>query len=291
MAWDKAFLEGLQTGAELGFKRWQTKQENDPETLKQKAKAQMLGILAAYGQSPNTEQLDESSNNVKTPIDFNNIDTSKYAVPGIGSDRVGFMLSGSLKNPSWKVDPVSQMYMDVNKKFLEKNIENSMATQSTITGTKRFMQQFGKSYSELKNMFPEIGDAGYTGWATRKGAKISNYFDNLPETKAFQVELLPLANQMARDIEGGKITDQDRKIYADSFANTLNNPSATNVRLTANKLIGLKDKGGNITSVVKELYNSDIDFMQNVANEVLKEYPDMMGEVLDIPDGYEVVNE
>jgi len=52
MAWDKSFLKGLEVGAELGFKRWKEKRENDPKTIAAKARAQVEGMLAAYGIQP-----------------------------------------------------------------------------------------------------------------------------------------------------------------------------------------------------------------------------------------------
>lgn len=179
-----------------------------------------------------------------------------------------------------------------------KSLLNNPAVESnkTLVGTKRFLEQFGRSYNELKTAYPEIGDVGYTGWATRGLAGLQTSLDKFPETKAFQVELQPLANQMARDVEGGRITDQDRKIYADAFANTLKNPSKTNVRLVSNSLLKLKDKGGDISKVVGELYSSDIDILQNISKEVIKSSPDIKKEALlqvyqNNPDRFEVVNE
>jgi hypothetical protein len=166
--------------------------------------------------------------------------------------------------------------------------------QKNLSGTGRFLEQFGRSYNELKTAYPEIGDVGFTGWATRGMGKVATALDNFPETKAFRVEKAPLANQMARDVEGGRVTDQDRKIYADSFADVLEHPTQTNIRLVSNKLLGLKDKGGNILNHVAELYSSDIDIMQNIALETLKSSPDIKKEVLmrvyqNNPDRFEVV--
>jgi hypothetical protein len=179
-------------------------------------------------------------------------------------------------------------------KAQEKKMESQAKAEETLSGTKRFLQQFGRSYDELKSSYPEIGDVGYTGWATRNWAKVATALDEHPETKAFQVELKPLANQMARDIEGGRVTDQDRQVYADSFANTLANPDKTNIRLVANSLLKMKDKGGNIASVLGELYSSDVDIMQQVATEVLKDSPELKQQILmqvyqNNPDRFEVV--
>jgi hypothetical protein len=157
-------------------------------------------------------------------------------------------------------------------KAADKRAEDQYSQEKQLSGTGRFLQQFGRSWEELKGAYgKEIGDKGYSGWATRGLAKVNTALDNHPETKAFLQELEPIANQMARDIEGGKITDKDRDIYAKSFANTVKNPSETNVRLASNNLLKMRDKGGNIESVLNELRNSDIDIMQSIALEVDKD--------------------
>lgn len=156
-------------------------------------------------------------------------------------------------------------------KAADKRAEDQYSQEKSLSGTGMFLEQFGRSYKELKAAYPEIGDKGYGGWATRGLAKVNTALDNHPETKAFLQELEPLANQMARDIEGGKITDKDREIYAKSFANTVQNPSATNKRLIANQLIKHRNSGSDISKVVNELRNSDIDIMQEIATEIDKD--------------------
>jgi len=156
-------------------------------------------------------------------------------------------------------------------KAADKRAEDAYSQEKTLSGTGMFLEQFGRSYKELKDAYPEIGDKGYSGWATRGSAKVNTALDQHPETKAFLQELEPLANQMARDIEGGKITDKDREIYAKSFANTVQNPSQTNKRLISNQLIKHRNNGSDISKVVNELRNSDIDIMQEIATEIDKD--------------------
>jgi len=182
----------------------------------------------------------------------------------------------------YEPDPVREDQM----KDLQKS---STAAQKSLSGTDNFLKQFDRSYNELLKANPEIGDVGLTGFMTRKGASIQNSLDMYPETKAFMVELKPLANQMARDIEGGRVTDQDRQIYADSFANTLQHPSATNIRLVSNKLLDMKNKGANIEKVLVSLSKSNTDVMQSIVDEVLKESPELASAVFQAnPDAWEV---
>ena len=156
-------------------------------------------------------------------------------------------------------------------KAADKRAEDAYSQEKSLSGTGMFLEQFGRSYKELKEAYPEIGDKGYGGWATRGLAKVNTALDQHPETKAFLQELEPLANQMARDIEGGKITDKDREIYAKSFASTVQNPSATNKRLISNQLIKHRNNGSDISKVVNELRNSGIDIMQEIATEIDKD--------------------
>jgi hypothetical protein len=185
---------------------------------------------------------------------------------------------GTFKGMQFGADPMAQEYMkrkfEVATENLKAESKRKQSAEATMSGTARFTKQFGRSYNELKTMFPDIGEIGYTGWMTRKGAQIANYFDQLPETKAFTVRLKPIANQMARDVEGGRITDQDRQIYADSFVNALKNPSETNIRLASEALLDLRDKGGDISKVVNELATSEVDIIQKIVLQVLESSPD-----------------
>ncbi len=183
----------------------------------------------------------------------------------------------------YEPDPVAEDRM----KDLQKS---SIAAEKGLSGTETFLKQFERSYNELKTKYPEFGDTGFIGFMTRQGASIATALDSLPETKAFQVELKPLANQMARDIEGGRVTDQDRQIYADSFANTLRHPNTTNIRLVSNKLIDMSNKGADISKVLVYLSKSNTDIIQSIVDNVIKEKPELAAIVFQAnPDAWEVV--
>jgi len=197
---------------------------------------------------------------------------------------------------------IQDAYINAFQKGLEQDItlkgkrreelqKGQIAAEQNLTNTQRFMQQYGRSWSELKAAYPEIGDTGFIGKSTRKYARLeTEALDKFPETKAFLAELKPLANQMARDVEGGRVTDQDRKIYADAFSNTVENASPTNIRLTANALVKMADKGADISKVVNELAISDLEIFRQIAVEVYKAYPDLQIKALGYdPDRYERV--
>ena len=172
----------------------------------------------------------------------------------------------------------------------EKSASDTATAEKTSQGTYRFMQQFDRSIKELRAFDPEFDKVGAGGWLSRKQALIGEKLDELPETSALKIQVLPMANAMAREIEGGRVTDQDRKIYADSFANGVNNPNVTNMRLMSQSLIGLLDKGGNengkITSQLQQLAKSDTDMFKGVIMQVLEDYPELASQIYG--EGFEV---
>ena len=177
-------------------------------------------------------------------------------------------LKGELKNE-----------LDLKKK---KEADIVSAEKGSL-GTFRFLQQFGRSFEELKKFDPDIDKAGFGGFLIRKKGQIAEAFDELPETSALKIRILPMANAMAREIEGGRVTDSDRQIYADSFANALNEPSITNIRLASSSLIDLIDKGGNergaVTKQLKMLAENGTDIFTSIVAQVVIEFPDMASEI------------
>ena len=150
-----------------------------------------------------------------------------------------------------------------------------LSAQKAAKGTYRAMQQYDRSQNELLKFDPSIGDEGMIGWYTRRKGDIANYFDVLPETQALDIQVKPLANGIARDIEGGKVTNEDREIYADAFAHGLKNPTSTNIRLMSNAIIDAIDKGAGESAVnmLKQFSNSNSDVFQNVVTNVIEEFP------------------
>lgn len=187
----------------------------------------------------------------------------------------------------------SGMAAEEQSKVDAKNREKVQKAENTSAGTNRFMQQFQRSYDELKSFDPEVDKVGVGGYLSRTGAKIAEHLDELPETKALKIQILPLANGMAREIEGGRVTDNDRKIYADSFASAINFPTVTNVRNMSTQIIGLIDKGGDengkITNQLKELAKSDSDIFRRVISQVIVEFPEMAKSIYG--EDYEVIDE
>lgn len=172
----------------------------------------------------------------------------------------------------------------------EKKASDTAVAENTSKGTFRFMQQFDRSISELKKFDPEFDKEGAQGWLNRRMASVAKNLDELPETRALEIQVLPMANGMAREIEGGRVTDNDRKIYADSFANGIRNPSSTNMRLLSQSLISLLDKGGNsngaITKQLSMLAKSKTDMFKGVIVQVLEEYPELAPQIYG--EGFEV---
>lgn len=161
------------------------------------------------------------------------------------------------------------------KKLAESETKTKIETKKASGQSYRFVQQFERSYDELEKKFGKtFDDSSLWGAGQRLIGQAENAAGALPETKAFLTELEPQANQMARDVEGGKITDADRNIYAKSFANTLKHPTETNIRLVSNQLISMADKGGDISKNIIALSQSKNAVLKGVAREVAKEYPE-----------------
>lgn len=181
--------------------------------------------------------------------------------------------------------------IEQNIKTAQEKEKKSAQAEATAKGTYRFLQQFGRSYNELKSFDPKIDEVGVGGWLTRNAAKIGERVDAFPETSALKIQILPMANSMAREIEGGKVTDSDRQIYADSFASAVNFPTKTNVRLMSQSLVNLIDKGGDqngaITNQLKQLATTKTDIFNSVLEQVVIEFPDMAKKIFG--EDYEVV--
>jgi len=272
-------LEGIKTKTEMGIPLDQTETAfvaslrggqsgmTQPQTLPQPP-------IQGGGMLPNMGLIQPQIGN--PPMGASNI-------PYVAGDLNAF---GQPK--SYVPDPIATKQAEESAKIKGKEQRDTAKEAVSNIG---FFKQFGRSYSELNKYDPNIGKVGIEGWARRKKGSIANYLDELPETKAFQAELLPKANAMARNIEGGRITDQDREIYANSFANALKHSTQTNVRLASNSLLELKRKGGDITPVLKEMYEADVPVIKDIVNNVLKDSPELKNSIFGVPEGWEIVNE
>ena len=109
---------------------------------------------------------------------------------------------------------------------------------------------------------------GPGGKLVRGLGSIANSIDLLPKSSAFISNIEVSANQMARTIEGGRVTDQDRAIYSKSLANSLTNPSAENTELLVISLRNLRNKGGDISQQVKTLLRSKSKTLSEVGRRL-----------------------
>ena len=177
------------------------------------------------------------------------------------------------QNPGFTLEPKdvagpmgTHRVIMVPKKKDEKGMLDPLSEQ-------RFMEQYGRSLKELEGFDKNITSTGPTGFVARTGARISEALDQLPETGAMLRELKPRANMMARQIEGGRITNEDRQVYADAMTNALVGSGEENIRLASNKLIEMHDKGGDITGNIRMLQNSGIPQLQKIAQIVTQSIP------------------
>jgi len=141
-------------------------------------------------------------------------------------------------------------------------------TEKSLPGVRRFFRSFQESIEELEEAgFGSIQDATIEGSLQRVGATIQEKTGTLPKTEAFQSGLQVAANAQARLVEGGRVTDADRAIYAKALVSAIGRSSEANIRLAVEKLLSMKDKGGNIEPLLEEYRNSGIDLFEQIASE------------------------
>jgi hypothetical protein len=261
--WGEIFADAYSTaynkGAERKFEKWKMENDGNFNNIIQSGKfADAIMKLTEAGIIPPNVSSGVSNT---LPNSISQVSNGISNIMGIAPD-VNLPISPKGLNV---------MGVPTGYEIDKEKVKDIESRKEDIEKTGNFVEQFGRSYNELKSSYPNIGDVGFGGLISRISAKVGTKLDQYPETQAFLRELLPLANKMARTIEGGRVTDQDRKVYADSLANTVSNPSSTNIRLVSNKLRQLKDKGGDITDVMRQLKESDIDVLQKIY--IQTEYP------------------
>ena len=153
----------------------------------------------------------------------------------------------------------------------KKNIEGQNAAQQGVSKTRLFLRGLERSQEELEKSIPGVGKKGVVGIMNRLFAKGGTALQKFPETSAFVKEILVHANQQARDIEGGRVTDQDRAIYAKAMANAIKQPSEENSILVSNALLNLRMKGGDISKVLDEFSSSKVDLLKDIVKRTRKE--------------------
>jgi len=154
--------------------------------------------------------------------------------------------------------------------------ESRIGAKKTLSDDELFLTQLDRAFTELEQVFPNIGATGIGGFFSRKLASVGESVDAFPETSTFLDELLPKANLMARTIEGAKVTDKDREIYAQSFANVLTKPTASNARLASNALLKIhRTPTANIVPHLYKLSKLKTKVLQQMVENVYEDVPGM----------------
>lgn len=151
------------------------------------------------------------------------------------------------------------------EKGAEETAKQKASAQRSLPETELFINQFVRSKNELASVFPDIGDATIQGYFQRFSARRGVDADLFPETSALKTKKQVFANGAAREVEGGKVTDKDRKIYADALVSVIDNPDAENISLAASSLNTLYNKGGEVVPVLESYMNSGVDLLENIA--------------------------
>ena len=155
------------------------------------------------------------------------------------------------------------------QKAQEKVMEDAASAEKSVIGTRDLIRSYSESRGELKESgFENVGKADAQGFIERTGAALVEKTGTLPKTTKYLNRKEVIANQAAKDVEGGRVTDQDRAIYANAMANAVKFPDETNIGLASSALLDLKRKGGNIDPVLNEFKNSGVDLFSGIAKEV-----------------------
>ena len=77
----------------------------------------------------------------------------------------------------------------------EANVQ--FGAKKEASSSRRFVQQFDRSYQELKRANPHFDEPTFSAGMSRLGLGIKTAFRLMPETRALQIRIQPLANQMA----------------------------------------------------------------------------------------------
>lgn len=148
--------------------------------------------------------------------------------------------------------------------------EQKAGLDRTLAVEDVYLNQYARSYEELKKYDPNIGAKGSAGFASRQYAKVLKTLDEFPETKALEKMAKPIAQEIATALEG-RATDEDRKTQMDLLVNALAGPTEENIRVAANNILMMEAKGANISGYVERLSNSRIPILKEISNAVYKE--------------------
>lgn len=235
----------------------------DPVTAAILAKDYPEILASMYGQSP-TAPAGMPMNPMARPSLAGEDVADQFAQFARGRGDAGFVpQSIDLGNTTLK-----NVGFSGQESVAKKQTEAEYEAAKQLDPTDRFIRRFSEAQKEADTAFPSRGKATVKGAMQRVGVNVAQSVGVLPKTKAFSARLKTAANEMARSVEGGRVTDQDRAVYANAMANVIENPDDTNVILVSDSLLDLKNKGGDITPMLEKMSSSDVPILQKIAKEV-----------------------
>jgi hypothetical protein len=259
-----SFAKSFGTAQELAYKKWLADQETDPQSVAGK----LLPTAMLMGNTDLVNKLlDMQKGKPIQPSPTKATGWLDAGLPQQPTQTTGVGIGGGAQ-----ILPTGKGFKVTANPAAAQIAKDEMSIVKQTSEQGLFQKQFSRSYKELTDKYPDIGEKGWESAMLRfKVRNIDVPLDELPETKAFVTELQPRANQQARTIEGGRVTDNDRKIYADAYPNAILHPTGTNIRLMSNKLLDMDAKGGNIGMVMKDLLTSPVPIDKKIALQVLEE--------------------
>lgn len=169
--------------------------------------------------------------------------------------------------------PEEQGRIEGIKKAEGEKAEKSVKSSQVVARQDRMVRTFVNSFQELQEQFPDIGETSFSGFVSRLTAQGAEKLGMTPDTTRYLNRVEVAANKQAREIEGGRVTDQDRQIYVKAMQNAAKFPTSTNIGLAADSLIDIYqdyDNTNDIIGIVSSYISSPIDVLQNIGLEAVK---------------------
>lgn len=212
---------------------------------------------------------------------------------GIGPTKANVKVGGTtISMGAPEMSEIDKANLDIHKQVVAEGAKKKQEQEAGLNRTLKmedvYLNQYAKSYDELKKFDPEIGRTGAGGWASRQYAKLMKNIDELPQTKALEDLANPIAQEIAAALEG-RATDKDRDTQKGLLVSALAGPTEQNITTAANNILLMEAKGADIKPYVDRLAKSRIPILKSIAKQVHASRPELNSNKVDLDNLFEGV--
>lgn len=180
--------------------------------------------------------------------------------------------------PKERRDIIKSQIETQNKEEIKRASENRDKEEDATTGLSKFKRMYDYADALRDSMAVKYGDAfneaGAGGMLTREYAKFkTRILQENPQMRAFDKRLSREAYEMARSIEGGKVTDQDVRIVLETLMNPLGasrEEDYWNAKMEVESWIDKGAKGEVVDDLLREI-NSRLGKRENTFDSFKQE--------------------